>query len=313
MPLPPQPPPVRAPDPAAAVEEAFLEAFDDGQAAPEATAPRGPARLALSWLAAAAAFRPGHELPPIPFKAGRELREARALHRLLKAPPEARLVALQSISLGRAGTALALWRWGQAQVRAGAFTQSQRQAWEDRLLAAGPEVTRGYALRHALCWALAERDEARFAALSPRLSGSDDLRLALQRAFGLLDGRSPSLRLWRLPDLAYQDARLDELGVRRLWVCPAEPGTPAPLPAGTGWIIPSPKGGQEPREATLSHESALEARELAVLAAGGPAWFAPSRAALEPLGLLWFPVLVDLDGEGRIQSVRMGDAAPTRP
>ena len=44
-----------------------------------------------------------------------------------------------------------------------------------------------------------------------------------------------------------------------------------------------------------------------------PARFAASRPAFEKLGLLWFPILITLDGKGAIQSIRMGDAAPERP
>ena len=43
------------------------------------------------------------------------------------------------------------------------------------------------------------------------------------------------------------------------------------------------------------------------------AWLAPSRADFERLGLVHFPIFLRFDAEGRLQEVRMGDAAPKEP
>jgi hypothetical protein len=318
MPLPtPQPPPALiAPAPAAqAAEQALLEAYDWGQDLPTAPRLKGPAALDYRWLRAAATFDPAHGLPTDPFAAGRAHTEAEALRHLLSAPTDRLGGELKALPLRAAGTALALWRWGRAQVRMGRFDADLRRLWEDRLLRAGPSLTRGYALRHALCWALADRDEARFAVVRYQ-AGEDALDLqGFQRLFGLLGGPSPVLRLWTLPGLDYQDLRLDQLGARRAWICPAEEGGLPELPAGTVWIIPSASGGLDEREASLSEALLAEGRGLAdrLRPAGRTAYFAPSRAAFEGLGLAWFPILMDLDAQGGIQGVRMGDAAPERP
>ncbi|MDE3246491.1 MAG: hypothetical protein KGN80_10415, partial [Acidobacteriota bacterium] len=42
--------------------------------------------------------------------------------------------------------------------------------------------------------------------------------------------------------------------------------------------------------------------------AKGHAYFEPSRGEFEPLGLVFFPVLIELDSQGGVQTIRMGDA-----
>jgi len=319
MPLPVMqtPPAIVAQAPASQeAENALLEAFDWGQTLPKAPKLKGMAALQYRWLRAAATFDPTLDPPANPFAAGRPRGEAEALRSLLKAPKEQLPAGLKELPLRESGTALALWRWGQLQIRAGAFDPGLRRAWEDRLLSAGPALTRGYALRHALCWALAEQDEGRFASIRAT-AGEDatEVIVGFQRLFGWLGGPSPVLRLWALPGLDYRDLRLDQLGVHRVWICPLETGALQELPAGTSWIIPSVSAGLDERDASLSEPLLVEGRALAdkLRPAGRTAYFAPSRAAFEGLGLAWFPILIELDVKGDLRSIRMGDAAPSRP
>jgi hypothetical protein len=200
-------------------------------------------------------------------------------------------------------------------VRSGRFDVGLRRSWEDRLLNSGPALTRGYALRHALCWALAEQDDARFTRIrSAAGDGAQNLQ-GFQRLFGLLGGPSPVLRLWALPGLAYRDLKLDQLGASRIWICALDEGPIPELPADTSWIIPSSTGVLDEREANLPELLLTEGRALAdrLGPAGRSALLAPSVAAFERLGLVWFPILIELDAQGNLRSVRMGDAAPARP
>lgn len=317
--LPPlqSPPAVVAPAPSSLeAETALLDAFDWGQALPPLPKLKGPATLDHRWLRAAATFAPGQGLPANPFLAGAGKREAEAFRQLTSRSGAALLEALKAQPLRHSGTALALWRWGQRQVRNGVFSPALRQAWEDRLLAAGPALTRGYALRHALCWALAEQDEARFAAIRSKVDQETlEALKGFQRLFGLLGGPSPALRLWSLPGLDYRDAGLESLGAQRVWICPAEGGALPEIPASTTWIIPSDHGSLDERDASLTGTPLAEAQALVarLRSAGRAAYFAPSRMAFERLGLAWFPALIELDAQGNIRSIRMGDAAPARP
>ena len=297
-------------------EGTLLDAYDWGSPLPPTPKLKGAAALEYQWLRAAATFDPARDLPANPFAAGRTRGEAEALRRLFKAPEGQTGTALKALSLHEAGTALALWRWGQIQVRSGRFNAALRRSWEDRLLGAGPALTRGYALRHALCWALAEGDEARLSGLrSVADPTAEDTLKGFQRLFGLLGGPTPVLRLWSLPGLDYRDLRLDQLGGVRIWICPLEVGALPELPTGTNWIIPSTSGGLDERDASLSEPLLKEGQALAerLRPAGRSAFFAPSRAAFERLGLAWFPILIELDGQGAIRAIRMGDAAPYRP
>lgn len=314
---PPPPPAVLEAAPTSQeAENALLDAFDLGGPLPAAPALTGQAALHYQWLRAAATFDPVLALPDSPFATGREQQETGALRRLLRLPKDRRQGALNALPLRESGTALALWRWGQIQVRAGAFDAPTRRLWEDRLLAKGPMLTRGYALRHALCWALAERNLARFATVKAK-AGEDaaEIVAGIQRLFGLLGGPSPVLRLWTLPGLDYRDLRLDELGASRLWIRPAEYGPLPELAKGTAWIIPSASGSLDARDASLTGASLNEGESLSsrLRLDGRTAFFAPSRSAFEQVGLSWFPILIDLDAKGHLRSIRMGDAAPDRP
>ncbi len=318
-PLPqPLPPALVAPAPPryADAETALLEALDWGWAPPAPPNLKGPAALDYRWLQAAASFEPDHGLPASPSAGGAAARDAPALRTLRRAPLEQVPGRLQALTLRQGGTSLALWRWGQRRVRDGAFPPPLRRAWEDRLLAAVPGLLRGNALRHALCWALAEQDEARLVAIKSR-AGQDAAETVrgFQRLFGLLGGPSPDLRLWSLPELDYRDVRLDQLGGSCIWVVPAEAGPLPVLPAGTVWIVPSPSGNQDERDASLTGTALAEGQALAerFRAAGRTAHFAPSSRAFEHLGLAWFPILIELDSQGYLKSIRMGDAGPRQP
>jgi hypothetical protein len=319
MPLPAlqTPPALVSPTPTSQeAEAALLEAFDYDLALPAAPKLKGTAALTYRWLRAAATFDPTRDLPANPFAGGRDRKEAEALRHLLKAAPDQFENELKALPIRTSGTALALWRWGQIQVRAGALAAPQRRLWEDRLLSAGSPLTRGYGLRHALCWALAEQDEARFSSVrSAAGATSNDTIKGFQRLFGLLGGPTPILRLWALPGLDYHDLRLDQLRASRIWICPVEKTALPDLPAGTAWIIPSVTGELGERDASLSEAVTSEGKALALRlqAAGRSALLAPSRAAFENLGLSWFPILIELDGKGDIRAIRMGDAAPGNP
>lgn len=315
--LPPPPPAIQEPPPATPsqnAEEALLEAYDWGQPFPKMPRLQGAAALSYQWLRTALAFDPLGPPPRNPFTAGSRHQEVQALLALLKQPGGGSAKALKSLPLKSAGTAVVFWRWGQSQVQGGAFQQSQRRAWEDRLMTAGPPLTRGYALRHALCWALAEQDEDRFTELRSLADpAAEDIVTGFQRLFGLLGGPLPALRLWTLPGLEYQDEALSS--ARRIWLYPLEEGPLPVVPDGTTWIIPSQVGAQNERDATLETSTQKEGEALAdrLRNEGRQAWFAPSRPALEHLGLVWFPALLELDAKGNLTSIRMGDAGPRRP
>lgn len=315
--LPPSPPPVvqAPPVPQQDAETRLLEAYDWSRPLPEAPHLKGAAAARYRWLQTAATFTPG-SLPPDPFPPGPDHQEAEALRTLLNPSPKDVARGLGSLSLRQPGTALALWRWGRLQVRRKIFGRTLRRAWEDRLLEEGPTLTRSYALRHALCWALADHDEVRFAALKARTAAwASETSAGFQRLFGLLGSPSPTLRLWSLPGLTYHDLRLDQLRARRIWVLPAGSAPLPPLPPGVAWIIPDGTGDQDPRGAELAPHLRREGEALAarLKAAGRQAWFAPSREDMERLGLAWFPILITLDERGRLQDIRMGDAAPDHP
>jgi hypothetical protein len=289
-----------------------VEAFDEGRALP--TPPVAPRhRASLAWLRAAATT----DQPRNPFPAGTPAhREAARFLALAQAPAAQRETLLRALPLKEPGTQLALWRWGRRLMRTAPLPSPQRHLLEERLL--GSHVVgliRGYALRHALCFALAEADEARFAALRQHADlDTNALLAAFQSLFALLGGPSPLLRLWPLATLHPRDLTLGELGATRLWICPAEAEFPV-LPAGTAWIIPTSQGGTPAAEATLEPADLREAEALRSRLGdrGSATWVAPSRQAFEALGLAFFPILIDLDEKGNLARIRMGDAAPAAP
>lgn len=315
------PPPafLQAPHPDARVstlsqaEDLVLAAFDQGQPPPAVkVAPRD--RAALAWLRAQAA--PGGPAPAaarLP-EGGSLALEAKAWRVFLASRPERQAEALAGLPLVHTGTQLALWRWLQSRGPEGLAPGPRRLA-EDRLAASPVPLIRGYALRHALCFAVAEGDAPRFLELRRRHDVDEgDLFRSFQRLLALVGGPPPRIRLYRLPDLEVQDLSLSELGARRIWMMPPG-GQLDPLPAGTAWIIPSAAGDQDEGEPALDPQARAEAEGHArrLRDAGREAWFAASRAPFVALGLMYFPLQIDLDGEGRVRRIRMGDAAPLKP
>lgn len=270
----------------------------------------------LRWLRSAALS----EIPENPFRKGTAaFAEASALLTLLKADRTQVETTLSAFQFQEPGTALALWRWAKRQERAKPWNPATRRLWEDKLMANSvPAMLNGYALRHALCWALAEKDETRFAAL--KATGGEDspsLFASFQRLFGWFGEISPVLRLWTLPALEYQDQRLDLLlafdGSKpsRIWISP-ELGSSLKMPSHTAWIVPSASGNQNPSETSLKLGELVLGKKIAtsVAMAKGQAYFAPSQTEFETLGLVFFPILIELDSKGTIKDIRMGDAAP---
>lgn len=300
--------------PPVSLEEAtsqLLDAFDDGCAPAALPRPtvKTKERPALSWLRAALS----ETQPPNPFPKGHpsygEVERARAL---LAAPPDRNSALQAALQPTLAGSFAALWRWGQARARAGEFSMAQRHTWEDLL--AGPKspvVVRGWSLRHALCFALAEGDEARLAALKTAFAQElPDFFQTFQRAFALLGGPAPRFYVWSLPELQPQDLSLSRLG-SRVYVSFLD----TPAPADAAWIVPAQTSNLPADLSSLEGESLAEATHTATMlrALGRSAHFVPSRAPLEALAMVYFPIDIRLDATGMIRSIRMGDAAQAKP
>lgn len=273
---------------------------------------RAKDRPAKDWLLAAL----NDKSPRIPFpKDSEAYREASRLHDLLEAAPGERPARLRALTLNLTGTQAALWRWGQALAQRGELPPPLRQEWEDRLLQGQcAPVIRGWAMRHAFCFALAEADEARFDALKATCAGEvPDLVRQFQRAFALLGGMPPRIYLWSLPNLEPLDQPLGRLG-SRLWISPLEPGAPPP-PEGYAWIIPAMGSSLSTHLSSLEGPSLEEARRIAeeIRPRARQAWLAPSREPFMDYALVFFPIEIRLDAEGLIRSIRMGDAAQARP
>ncbi len=309
MPPPQAPPVVSTPSPTpaqrptyASAEAALLAALDADSSLPPSPRLANGAK-AYAWLREAAAWKPGAPAPRDPFaKGSRDAKEAAALRAFLASGQGA-----ADLPLELAGSRLLLWTWMRDRDRHAPLPKEECARIEDRLLKDSPDMIQGWALRHALCFAIAENNDARFAALKAE-KGSDFPNLfgGVQNLLGLLGGPSPLFRLWSLPDLRYRDLTLSMLGARRVWICPPGPA----VPAGAAWIIPSDTGEQSDREAELSPGMKAEAQALITQLHGQRAWFAASREEWEATGLAWFPILIELDEHGNLTSVRMGDAAP---
>ena len=189
--------------------------------------------------------------------------------------------------------------------------------WEDQLLEArSPQVVKGYALRHALCFALAEADVERFGLLKNRLGDAiPDYFVQFQNAFALLGGPAPVVQLWRLPAMEPVQVSLAQLGGRQLRI-ESDPGEGLPdMPEGTAWVVPTREGSQPPGASSLEGASLEEARQLVprLEAAGRTAYLVPVQADLALYALMYFPIRIDMDAEGLILRIRMGDAALARP
>ncbi|HJU83405.1 MAG TPA: hypothetical protein VJ600_04275 [Holophagaceae bacterium] len=313
LPLPAPPPAIQTPAPSeqtyADAESVLLDRLDLGQPLGMAPALRGRERAAYQWLRSAATWKAG-PAPAATFPPGSpEYREEETLRALVHGPlPSPTRIKSLSLSLG--GSRLLLWQWLKAH--RSRMAAPVRQAVEDRLAEPGPEILRGWALRHALCFALAERDQDRLG----RLKGmygvqSRDLFAGFQAAFAMLGGPSPVLRMWRLPELDYRDQGIGDLGSRRVWMAPVD----APPPPDSAWVIPSGTGLMGERESMLRGDELKEAEALAARfkADGRQAFFAASARDWEKQGLAYFPILIELDASKNIIAIKMGDAAPSRP
>lgn len=297
-PIPSQPPPAESP---------LLEAFDEGLPIPELPAKPAP-EPSLRWLHDA--LRNEALKPTSPFAKGTpEFEETRALLAWLGKGSEP-----AQLSLRLTGSQVLFWRWGAARARQGGWDRAARQAWEDRLLQAGVHgLMREYALRHALCFALADKDELRFASLKARWEEeAPRLFPGFQRAFALLGRPLPRLRLWALPGLSGLDESLAGKGFRVIRIeVPPEGGPLATPDPDTAWLLPSREGQVEANAAELDPATLLEAQGLAARTPAGARtlYLAPSRASLETYGLTFFPARLDLDSEGLVKGIYLGDAA----
>jgi hypothetical protein len=175
-----------------------------------------------------------------------------------------------------------------------------------------PTVIREAALRHALCFALDEADGSRFIQLKERLEEAfPDLFPRFQNAFALLGAPAPIMHLWRLPGLDSVDLSLGRLGARTVRMEP-DPGSGLPqLPPDAVWVVPTREGAQPAASTYLEGASLEEAKRLLprLAAAGRTAYLAPVRSIFETYALMYFPLQLELDSEGRILRIRMGDAA----
>jgi len=304
------PPPVSLEEGHARVLESYDEDPSLQQLPPIAL--RAKDRPAQDWLLAALRDKK----PQTPFPKGSAAhREASQLHDLMDASPKARAAHLKALTLNLVGTQAALWRWGQALVQKGEMPPTLRREWEDRLLHNQcAMVIRGWAMRHAFCFALAEADEMRFHALKTACAQEiPDLIQQFQRAFALLGGPPPHIYLWSLPNLEPLDQSLGRLG-SCLCISPLEPGT-APPPEDCAWIVPAMHSNLSTQLSALEGPSLEEARRIAegIQSLGRKAYLAPSRQPFLDCALAFFPIEIHLDTEGLIRSIRMGDAAQARP
>lgn len=289
-------------------EAQVLTAWDDQDGRGPLPHPRvdGKDEAGLRWLLAAA----GPGVPANPFRPGTSAwREAEAVRALSAAKDPAK--AIRDLPLTYGGSALALWKWARAKD----LPPAVRTLWEDRLVGpAIPPVLRSNALRHALCHALAGKDQARFGQLRRDVGQEDPvLFLTFQKAFALLGGESPLFHLWSLPDLAFRECGLKELDARRVLILPWSGGARPPLPGGTAWIIPLLEDRVGGAADALDTPRRVKGEALAKgLGNLRNAWYAPGDEPFTSYGLIYFPVDIDLDPEGRITSIAMGDASPTR-
>jgi hypothetical protein len=267
----------------------------------------------LKWLVESAT----RELPANPFVKGKTpWREAEAIRHFVQSKSGRWSEDLKALPLTLSGSYVALWRWGKPKVRSGRLDKALRLQWEDRLLVDGaPDVVRDMALRHALCFALAENDGDRLGWLKDRLEGLyPDIFLKFQSAFSLIGVPPPVVHLWTLPQMQSVDLPLNQLGGSHVRI-EADPGQGLPqLPADTAWVVPTLEGSQPEASVVLEGSSLAEARPLIprLEAAKRTAYLAPVRKSLETYALMYFPIQIELGSDGTIMSICMGDAELAR-
>jgi len=289
------------------LEYQILEAFDCGVSfdLPRLSPKRALDQAKLQWLYSAANL----STPVSVFATNSsEEKETARIIKFLNTDKIPTKLSLSKLSLRLSGSQMALWRFGQANVRSGKWDPNARQCWEDRLLDNSVHpIIRGFALRHALCWALAEKNEKRFADLKNAQIGEDvpSFFSLFQKTFALLDGPLTGLRLWTSSFNEVSGAH--PIGAS-IWVCP-EPDLKPPGTV-TAWIIPildSPAGGNSdttPWETRANQ--LLKSRNIADC----KMFFAPFQKDFEVLGIALFPALIELEQSGNIKSIMMGDACP---
>lgn len=293
-------------------EATLLMALDDGNPLPDLRVASRD-RAGLGWLRSVAQ----DPAPRNPFpKGSRGDREVRALETLLRIaePP---VEGLARLDLAWAGSHLRLWKEGQQRIRQGLWGPELRRAWEDRLLDLdGPPVVRGWALRHALCFALAEGAEGRFGELREAWGeAAPDLFQAFQRAFGLVGAPAPRLPVWTLPGLEATELVLADRPGARVRLEPPDQDPLLPPPGIDLWIVPSQLGLQPMEDPFLRGSELKEGRVLAerFRRAGLAGYLASSRKPFEDLAFVYFPVELQVDVQGRVAAIRMGDAARVQP
>ncbi len=265
--------------------------------------PRGK-QASFDWLLHALA----NPEPKNPFPAGHRSRTEVA--RLLSWVQGGKGLPVQ---LQEPGSQALLWRTGVQRVRSRAWGEAERCAWEDRMLMADiHQVFRGLALRHALCFVLARNDMERFRQLKEDLGAEDpELFQRLQVALASLGQAPPALRLWSLPDLAPVEVVLNRPGIHRILIAKMGEGRSLDVPEDTLRIIPSFRGESSNSEELLDEASRQEVggwvERLGTMAPRS--FLAPSQGSLARLGIYFFPAVLELDGQGRVSRVLMGDAA----
>jgi len=263
-------------------------------------------RFALQWLSGGLDPRGG--VNPFPRK-HQSFAEAQAVLRLVQGEQLPGTLP----DLRESGSQLRVWRWGVRCIREGRWSPVDRVRWEEALLSQRTHpMLRGLALRHALCFALAEKNDVRFADLKTRYGEeAESLFLPFQTALALPGGLAPVLGLWSLSDLAPVQVPLGRPGLKRVIIQPLGSGGSPQVGAETLWIIPTREGSAPVDIERLDEASRREALEIqAKLGSPGEhVWLAPTREVLMKFGFIFFPVVIELDGQGRILKIRMGDAA----
>ena len=305
------PPAIQAPSQATqtleSLEYQLLEAFDYGVAVKLPQLPLGRAsdQAKLVWLHSAAHL-------PMPLSTFQdnspEKAEADKLLKFLGAKGATSEQSLEELSLNLTGSQLALWRFGQAVVRKEDWGPNVRRNWEGRLLDEKIHpLIRGFALRHALCWALAENDETRLAELKGSKASQDmpEIFVIFQKAFSAIGGPLSALRLWTSDFVESQSGI--QAGVA-VWICP-DPDF-LPCDKTSMWVIPllEPQG-IENAESPAWRDRAEKILELPIFA-DYKISFAPYRRDLGLLGIELFPALISVDKIGNIAKIQMGDACP---